>query len=489
MMKQTQLFTLAVCILMTAWSTTLAHASTQILHRRRRRQPRRYNPASRMSVRWRSPTASVARRTAFPSQRDFYYCDYDGYMGSYDGDVAHNDVGSLSSSLPSAFNHNCVGITNPVLQVNLDPYLDRDTMEKGKDCGGGKGSFQKRKHGGGMWVATRRFITERSGEWVTASLEARNKMREFATLKSEKCMEDHATPSLSTCYNDYEECDGWRMYRFRKVVGLGDECYRRVRDAALGWEKLHAGSKWAGIHLLHAADDSRCGSNRNSPFVRMLQRHVNTKNAERVNDRMTRDDCIHDPVSSTVYQERDPLRMRPTKSVQQIANCPGVKKIATFSKLSKFLPIWIVNPCMIVYDLVDERIPASCKTYSASAYATMRGHLLCGEERVAVAIDDITKEVSVEVLSFSHASSGIFNKLAFGACKEMQRRFFQEQIDTLQKIARDMEPSLPVLRKSTETVNSNQIESYEQLDSSRIGASIDVQGSPSFFDLRLINKV
>ena len=98
------------------------------------------------------------------------------------------------------------------------------------------------------------------------------------------------------------------------------------------------------------------------------------------------------------------------------------------------------------------------------------------------------KEVSVEVLSFSHASSGILNKLVFGACKGMQRRFFQEEIDTLEKIAREQEPLLPVLRKSTETFNPNQIESYEQLDSSSIGASMDVQGLPSFFDLRLINK-
>jgi hypothetical protein len=34
--------------------------------------------------------------------------------------------------------------------------------------------------------------------------------------------------------------DGWRVLRYTRRIGKGEECYNRVRDAALNWE-FHTG--------------------------------------------------------------------------------------------------------------------------------------------------------------------------------------------------------------------------------------------------------
>lgn len=179
----------------------------------------------------------------------------------------------------------------------------------------------------------------------------------------------------------------WRMMRICKVVGSGKDVYEAVRDAVLGWEAMHENSKWAGIHLLNyesggAANISRPGT---------------------------------------------------LPNVLQIGLGPGAKRLVTYAKTA--IPgLWAANPCMVVYDLVDMRQRGGI-TFSSTAYATLRGHLLRGEERASVCLRDLDGSVAVEVLSLSRPAPGIMGRMVFPFVAGMQRRFFQEQIDSLERIA------------------------------------------------------
>mmetsp|Transcript_47243 Transcript_47243/g.47686 ORF Transcript_47243/g.47686 Transcript_47243/m.47686 type:complete len:167 (-) Transcript_47243:171-671(-) len=76
----------------------------------------------------------------------------------------------------------------------------------------------------------------------------------------------------------------------------------------------------------------------------------------------------------------------------------GGKRLVTSAK-SPVPRLWVINPCKVVYELLDQRLEqnngsssgsskSSGLTYSSTAYGTLRGHLLCGEERVSVGIRD-----------------------------------------------------------------------------------------------------
>merc|ERR1712071_724846 len=65
---------------------------------------------------------------------------------------------------------------------------------------------------------------------------------------------------------------------------------------------------------------------------------------------------------------------------------PGGRKLVTMSRIGGKSSIWAMNPCVVVYDLVDCR--GKDMIYTSTAYATLQGHLLAGEERVTVAIRD-----------------------------------------------------------------------------------------------------
>ena len=237
-----------------------------------------------------------------------------------------------------------------------------------------------------------------------------------------------------------------RILRYRRKVGYGDKCYLKLRDAALQWEHLHKGSSWAAI---------KCQiSNRNKKFLQTNPDYDNH--------------AVEDPYAA--------LPSDISGNVMQIWSDPGQRKLVTMARVGGKFPIWNLNPCAVMYDLVD------CKekdmTYTSTAYSTLQGHLLAGEERVTVAIRDGGRisnprlndiffisnnnnnnnnkstrmartsldsflphspsndgDVYVEVLSCSRPSSSILGRMIFPFVKNMQERFFQEQIDTLEKIA------------------------------------------------------
>eukprot|EP00591_Stephanopyxis_turris_P005416 CAMPEP_0195525722 /NCGR_PEP_ID=MMETSP0794_2-20130614/26309_1 /TAXON_ID=515487 /ORGANISM="Stephanopyxis turris, Strain CCMP 815" /LENGTH=389 /DNA_ID=CAMNT_0040656241 /DNA_START=45 /DNA_END=1214 /DNA_ORIENTATION=+ len=224
----------------------------------------------------------------------------------------------------------------------------------------------------------------------------------FITNTTASC--DEEQPWLSDAFpkTHLSKQKGWRLIRIRRKIGQGEECYRTVRDAILGWERMHERSTWASIRLL---------------------------NYER----------------SSNYRDQKSRYSLPS-NVMQIGSggyCLGEKKLVTISKSP--MGVWSMNPCMVVYDLVDERDTSGKggMTYSATAYGTLNGHLLSGEERVSVGIrDGRDRDVEVEVLSYSHATPGFLGRMVFPMITGMQKRFFQEQVDTLERIANECSTSV-----------------------------------------------
>ena len=180
--------------------------------------------------------------------------------------------------------------------------------------------------------------------------------------------------------------DGWRVLRFTARVGAGKVCYRQARDAALEWS----------FH-------SKCGK-KSMGIV-----SVNAKRG-----------CLGESASLDVTGSEG--YSRPRKSL-----------LATFTELAlPFLQIYVVNPIHTVYEKVDWRHPKG--VYSCTSYATLRGHLLSGEERVLVSMRS-SGEVDVEIVSFSRAGPGVVGKIVWPFIGRMQRQFFLREIDHLAQAA------------------------------------------------------
>jgi uncharacterized protein (UPF0548 family) len=74
-------------------------------------------------------------------------------------------------------------------------------------------------------------------------------------------------------------------------------------------------------------------------------------------------------------------------------------------------------------------------TYTSTAYATLKGHLIRGEERVTVAMRDDTGFVDVEILSYSRPAESLKAKVAWLFIGNMQQHFFEQQMDYLEQVA------------------------------------------------------
>ena len=213
----------------------------------------------------------------------------------------------------------------------------------------------------------------------------------------------------------------WRILRFRQRVGKGRECYERCRDAALAWEFRGEGQ---GIVLVEEPSVQYKATG--SPCSRREKRHANILRkimSCSLNARSNHEDENH----------HDSQRA----ALQRIRTGPG-RRFVTYTSIPKrggwIIPhVYTVNPVAVVYDVIDQR--ALGTTYTATAYATQAGHLLCGEERVLVCHRDHDGTVDVEILSVSRAANSVPGRLVWPFIGRMQRSFFQEQLDALQGVA------------------------------------------------------
>ena len=197
----------------------------------------------------------------------------------------------------------------------------------------------------------------------------------------------------------------WRVLRFRQRVGKGQDCYEQCRDAALAWEFQGVGQGMVRV------EDSRPERKSGSAS------HAHNNQCQEQDQ-----DCKSSQSASLLSQTW----------------APGRRRFVTYTSFPKrggpFVPhLYTVNPVAVVYAAVDQRAPGT--TCTATAYATLAGHFLCGEERVTVCHRDHDNGVDVEILSVSRASDSFPGRWVWPLVGPLQRSFFSQQLHALQRVA------------------------------------------------------
>mmetsp|Transcript_7050 Transcript_7050/g.12772 ORF Transcript_7050/g.12772 Transcript_7050/m.12772 type:complete len:210 (-) Transcript_7050:664-1293(-) len=199
--------------------------------------------------------------------------------------------------------------------------------------------------------------------------------------KEKRYLRFHNLLEKATINNDTTLCssanfNGWRILRFQARVGHGKACYKRLQNAVFNWDfEARKGKKSMGIVSSAAA------------------------------------------LKSSTHQRRNLL--------------------ATFTEI--FLPsplksIFVVSPVHVIYEVKDARSVPKC-LFSSTSYATLSGHLLTGEERVAVVWrKGMGDEVNIEIVSFSRAAPSVGGKLIWPLIGRMQKQFFLAEVGHLVKV-------------------------------------------------------
>jgi len=202
------------------------------------------------------------------------------------------------------------------------------------------------------------------------------KRRNHKQIIKEKNNDDTRTVCSSTTV------DGWRVLRFYKRVGHGNQCYKRVQEAVFDWDfASYVGKKSMGI--------------------------------------ISATDC--------------------TRSTNKTRK--GL--LATFTEIyipRPFKSVFAVNPVHVVYDVKNHQrstVKGKCIS-SSTAYATMSGHLLSGEERVSVVWNRSNDEVYVEIVSFSRAAPSVTGRLIWPLIGGLQKNFFLSELDHLDKVEKTL---------------------------------------------------
>lgn len=193
--------------------------------------------------------------------------------------------------------------------------------------------------------------------------------------------------------------DGWRILRFHKrVVGHGDECYRRVQNAVFDWDfEARIGKKSMGIVSASSSPDDKSARR---PLEADLNASLNTNNPPG-------------------------LAMKPRKSL-----------LATFTEIclpGPFKSVFVVNPVRAVYQVEDDAQQIPKCLSSCTAYATLRGHLLAGEERVTTILKN-DGSVDIEIVSFSRAAPGFGGRVIWPLIGRMQKQFFLSEMDHIASV-------------------------------------------------------
>jgi len=273
----------------------------------------------------------------------------------------HNEDGNSSSSIPLAsvaeFNHNQVGITNPFVQI----FYRREIRKK---------SYPKKER--------------------TKSYSNRNKATKSHHYSDDA--DDLWWPSSLKFNNDNNSGNSnqWRIRRYTRRIGRGEECYHCLRDAALDWE----------FHTTKMNDGNE--NNKESEKKKTVKQHfrdMGILNAMPLSEHSS----LWDQGEEVERREGNSDNNNPSESttttntnVLQVWSSPGHRKLATYTQsklhLLRLLPprfsayVYAVNPIAVVYDLIDHR--GSKTTYTSTAYGTLGGHWLQGEERVTVVLRD-----------------------------------------------------------------------------------------------------
>jgi uncharacterized protein (UPF0548 family) len=316
------------------------------------------------------------------------------------------------------YNHHLVGITNPFLHVaNSHSGIgchELDMSLHGSWSSGSSNSPYPVVTNNQETVPVSRVRTvDMYSWWPPLQTSVNEKQRNG---KSERKNTRKLLP-----FRKHREED-WRILIYRKSVGNGKACYERVRDAALDWD-FQSDDGCMGIIEVPVTSpnggNSRWGQLKSSmngrvpvPYLGAAARRYSVRPVIEEDDTIPNSDN-----NSGVYRSLGP-------SSRRFVTYTTSKLMAAFRR-----QLYAVNPVMVVYDLVDQRAPGT--TFTSTAYATLKGHWLRGEERVTVALRDGSNEVDVEILSISRAGPSLWGKTLWPFVGNMQTKFFEQHLDHL----------------------------------------------------------
>eukprot|EP00533_Pseudo-nitzschia_delicatissima_P002448 CAMPEP_0116095012 /NCGR_PEP_ID=MMETSP0327-20121206/9436_1 /TAXON_ID=44447 /ORGANISM="Pseudo-nitzschia delicatissima, Strain B596" /LENGTH=515 /DNA_ID=CAMNT_0003586651 /DNA_START=33 /DNA_END=1580 /DNA_ORIENTATION=- len=349
--------------------------------------------------------------------------------------------------LRNEFNHNICGITNPFLKILPSSQSQQEKCDFEVADGSSISGF----HGNRRTLS--KPLSQIGGancDGKTRSLEETvlssrlNDLSPAIKLGSSKNIESSWWPSLQITQNQDQGQDGfkkwrifqrqnkkvnasgalngsfrqkdWRILTYRKRVGRGKACYEKVRDAALDWEFQSADGSTG---MMEVPDSNPRGNFVQNTIPLGMRRSYSVR-------------AIDD-------NESNPRPNAYSSSPSNYRSLGGSRRLVSYASKSvtEFLPsflrrrIYSINPVMVVYDVVDQRAPDGQTTFTSTAYATLKGHYIRGEERVTVALRDGSQDVEVEILSISQAGPGLVGRTLWPFIGKMQSTFFQQQLHHL----------------------------------------------------------
>ena len=351
------------------------------------------------------------------------------WFGVKDMDENDSLQSLLSRQKEQLFNHQSVGMTNPVIHISgestaqsrsrtsLPTESDRTTPVDIYDTSCVQQDSSK------CWPST-------AVSTITKTMTSPKTLRRREIFAN-------ALPYLAVRRDEWEPLrnpsDSWRILVWRATVGTGRECYEKVRDAALDWEFISADGSM-GVMQIPLSPPRGTARDDPAPLRRKTAGSAPPMPKPYV------------PSVSSRYSIR-PVDM-PIASSSELSSSfhrMGVspsRRLVTFTSSFR-RKIWNVNPVMVHYDVVDVRSPGSL--YTATSYGTLKGHWLSGEERVTVRWCDRDAhgqgQVDVEILSASRAGPSLLGKVfwRFPFLQRKQKEFFEEQLKHLQKVAKSTE--------------------------------------------------
>ncbi len=281
---------------------------------------------------------------------------------------------------------------------------------------------------------------------------------QYTSTVEEKPASSNESPScLWWPQSTISNSKGWRVKTYRRRVGKGVECYNLVRNAALDWEFSDT-----------TDGDSLCG----------IVRAIPPTSSSTTNGIPENTSCNVLQIWSSDSNGEVILRMRKLATFTKMSILSGLqKKLQGLPFPIPSMSMYVLNPTAVIYDFVDERAPRMLgrgrsfetgvgNTFTSTAYATLAGHLLCGEERVTVILRDEVEEdafpmgktasvrsanvpnrisslnsntggfVDVEIVSYSKPAPSILGRLVWPFIGAKQDEFFRCEMDALARAAR-----------------------------------------------------
>lgn len=306
------------------------------------------------------------------------------------------------------FNHNCVGMTNPALSIDITPPLPIGFRARGIENHNHRlYPDRNQKLVQGITTEQEYSVPQTVAATTATTPSSSNHFSQIVWTSARKAVET-ASPHHrywwpGTAWIPHAKQE-WRVLTFRETVGRGDACYQAVRDAALEWEFHHAPT-------------------------RRGRRNIDRKKTSGI------------------------MAVWPAASSAWLSSGPG-RRFVTYTHVVG--PVYMINPVTVVYELIDQmggggrgldcHPGGAATTYTSTAYATNRNHWIAGEERVTVihrkdnhhqhcpsADDGI---VDVEIVSFSKPNPhSILGRFVWPFIGTRQRTFFEQQMEAFRRIA------------------------------------------------------